>query len=147
MPMRFEQVQLSNGVRFVNDCYNANPQSMLEAFRTVGRAKRAGRFVAVLADMLELGEKTQQLHQELGAHAAQLGVDELYLLGNEAERTADGARRAGMESSHIHVFQDIAELNTTLMNAVHAGDVCLVKASRGMKLERVVNALKQKFGI
>lgn len=147
MPMRFEQVQLSNGVRLVNDCYNANPQSMLEAFRTVGRAKRAGRFVAVLADMLELGEKTQQLHEELGAHAAQLGVDELYLLGNEAEQTARGASRAGMESTRIHIFQDIAELNASLMNTVHAGDVCLVKASRGMKLERVVNALKQKFGI
>lgn len=147
MPMRFEQVQLSNGVRLVNDCYNANPQSMLEAFRTVGRAKRAGRFVAVLADMLELGEKTQQLHQELGEHAARLGVDELYLLGNEAECTAAGARRAGMENSRIHVFQDIVELNTALMNTVQAGDVCLVKASRGMKLERVVHAFKQKFGI
>ena len=146
MPMRFEQVQLMNGVRLVNDCYNANPQSMLEALRTVGSAKRAGRFVAVLGDMLELGEQTQSLHRELGERVADHGVDELFLLGNEAKNIADAAIKAGMSANRVHIFAQVEELSQSLIAELSAGDVCLVKASRGMKLERVVNALKQKFG-
>jgi len=146
MAMRFECVQLSNGVRLVNDSYNANPQSMKAAFRTVGAAKRAGRFVAVLGDMFELGEQASALHQEVGEAAAKAGVGKIFVIGDHAEDLARGAARAGLNSSHVSIVSDIDELTSMVMRDMKAGDVVLVKGSRGMRMERVVEYLKREIG-
>jgi UDP-N-acetylmuramoyl-tripeptide--D-alanyl-D-alanine ligase len=148
MSMRFERVQLANGVRVVNDSYNANPESMRAAFRTVGSAKRAGRFVAALGDMLELGESSAELHRQVGMVAAQMGVESLYLVGDFAEDIAEGARKEGLDSSQIFVCTEGAEnIGRILENELHAGDVLLVKGSRGMKMEKVVEYLKSSIGM
>jgi UDP-N-acetylmuramoyl-tripeptide--D-alanyl-D-alanine ligase len=146
MAMRFERIQLSNGVRMVNDSYNANPESMKAAFRTVGAAKRAGRFIAVLGDMLELGEASPRLHEEIGEEAAKLGVERMYVAGNFASSVAKGAISAGLGKDNILVRDDVEGIGEELMGELRPGDVLLVKGSRGMRMERVVMKLKDSIG-
>lgn len=148
MAMRMERIQLANGARVVNDSYNANPESMKAAFRTVGSAKRAGRFVAALGDMLELGESSAALHRQVGEAAAQMGVGLLYLGGDFADETAAGARAGGLPDSAIVVCAGGAEeIGRLLEEELRAGDVLLVKGSRGMRMERVVEQLKSAIGM
>lgn len=147
MAMRFEQVQLANGVRVVNDSYNANPESMKAAFRAVGAAKRAGRFIAALGDMLELGEASNELHREVGEAAARMGVERLYVLGDHVADFAAGARRGGFDESAIMICEGGADQMARLLEReMRAGDVLLVKGSRGMRMERVVEYLKNEIG-
>ena len=147
LKMRFEQVQLANGVRLVNDCYNANPGSMEMAFRTVGSAKRAGRFIAVLGDMLELGGKSPELHRDLGKKAVEHGANKLFLVGSFSKNIAEGAISAGILSKDIVRVEKKEDLNPILEKEVKKGDVVLVKASRGMGLETVAHFLKDTYGI
>ena len=146
MALRFERLQLANGARVVNDSYNANPESMRAAFRTVGAAKRAGRFIAALGDMLELGESAAVLHRQVGEDAAALGVERLYVLGDFAAEVAEGAARGGLSESDIAVCEDAEQMARLAAQELHAGDVLLVKGSRGMRMERVVDYLKNEIG-
>lgn len=147
LKMRFEQIQLTNGVRLVNDAYNANPLSMEAAFRAVGSAKRAGRFIAVLGDMKELGESAAALHRETGKKAAAHGVSRLFLIGEFAEYFAEGARDAGLLPESITIAGNEAELTRKIMEVMQAGDVVLIKGSRAMQLENVVEILKERHGL
>lgn len=148
MAMRLERVQLANGVRIVNDSYNANPESMKAACRTVGAAKRAGRFVAALGDMLELGEASAELHRQVGEAAAGLGVSRLFIVGDFAEAMAHGARQGGLGDSEITICAGgIEQLSRLLEEELRAGDVLLVKGSRGVRMERVVDHLKKTIGM
>ncbi len=146
MAMRMEQIQLAGGVRLVNDSYNANPGSMRAAFRTVGAARRAGRFIAALGDMLELGEQSHALHREIGAAAAEMGVERLYTVGSFSSDIAEGAIAKGLHRSFVVACADVEDLSRRIEKEVNAGDVVLVKASRGMKMERVVEYLKNHMG-
>lgn len=146
MSMRFERVQLANGVCLVNDSYNANPQSMKVAFRTVGKARRAGRFIAVLGDMLELGEQSKALHREVGSEVAKAGVDYLFVFGKDAFDIAKGAVASGLDIGKISRHDQIEALNESVEKEIKPGDVVLVKGSRGMKMERVVEHLKHNIG-
>lgn len=145
--MRFEQIQLANGVRLVNDAYNANPLSMAAAFKTVNRAKRAGRFIAVLGDMKELGERSPELHWEVGKNAVENGVEKLFVLGEFASHLAKGAREAGLKLGQIIEAKNPDEVADLLENEMIAGDIVLIKASRAMRLETIVEELKERFGI
>ncbi|MDZ4225026.1 MAG: UDP-N-acetylmuramoyl-tripeptide--D-alanyl-D-alanine ligase, partial [bacterium] len=147
LKMRFEQIQLANGVRLVNDAYNANPVSMEAAFRAVGAAKRAGRFIAVLGDMKELGEKSAVLHQEVGQKAAAYGVTKLFVIGEFAKDLAAGASREAQSPVVVRIAKNMEELIDAVTKEIGAGDVILVKASRVLQLEKVAEALKEKFGI
>ncbi|MBN1282180.1 MAG: UDP-N-acetylmuramoyl-tripeptide--D-alanyl-D-alanine ligase [Proteobacteria bacterium] len=146
MAMRLERTQLANGARMVNDSYNANPGSMRAAFRTVGAAKRAGRFVVALGDMLELGEQSAELHREVGRAAAEAGADPIYVLGDFAQEVSGGALQAGLSESSLIVCDDAEQMGRLLGQELRAGDVLLVKGSRGMRMERVVDHLKQEIG-
>ncbi len=146
MAMRFERVQLASGARVVNDSYNANPESMRAAFRTVGAAKRAGRFVAAIGDMLELGGASADLHRQLGEDAVRMGVEFLFVVGDFADQVAEGAQAAGLPASRIVECDDVDELSREVETELKAGDVLLVKGSRGMKMERVVEHLKTEIG-
>lgn len=147
MKMRMERVQLENGVQVINDSYNANPESMQMALRTVAAAKRAGRFMAVLGDMLELGPATVDRHRELGERAVRAGVDRLFVMGAQARAVADGARGAGLPEVALCVAPQIDALQAAVAAEARSGDIVLVKGSRGMQMERVVEFLKQQFGV
>ncbi|MBI2341276.1 MAG: UDP-N-acetylmuramoyl-tripeptide--D-alanyl-D-alanine ligase, partial [Deltaproteobacteria bacterium] len=147
MKMRMERVQLANGVQLINDSYNANPSSMHAAFRTVSGAKRAGRFIAVLGDMLELGETSSEKHSELGKNAASFGVAKLFVTGSYAKDVADGARKNGLDSANVAVAADAEELKKLVISEIKTGDIVLVKGSRGMRMEQVVEYLKDNVGV
>ncbi len=146
MAMRFERIQLANGARMVNDSYNANPESMRAAFRTVGSATRAGRFIVALGDMLELGDQSPDFHRGVGEAAAEMGASPIYVLGDFASEVADGAMSAGVSESSIVVCDDAEQMSRLIEKDLRAGDVLLVKGSRGMRMERVVDYLKQEIG-
>jgi UDP-N-acetylmuramoyl-tripeptide--D-alanyl-D-alanine ligase len=134
--LRGEHVALPNGVVVINDCYNANPLSMRAALDDLAtQAPSGGRRVAVLGDMLELGPDEEREHRDLGAYAASSGVDVLIAVGPLSASTAsafDGETRRAADAS------EAAEVAREL---VQPGDIVLVKASRGIGLETVAEAL------
>jgi UDP-N-acetylmuramoyl-tripeptide--D-alanyl-D-alanine ligase len=132
--LRGDRLALPGGVVVVNDCYNANPMSMRAALDDLAATAR-GRTVAVLGDMLELGPEERRFHEEVGRHAADAGVDVLVAVGPRASAIADSF--AG-ESHRVATAGDAAEI---LPGLVEPGDTVLVKASRGIGLEVVTEAL------
>lgn len=133
------QVISHRGVTFLNDAYNANPNSMAAALRTLKSVACSGKKVAVLGDMLELGEISASAHYDVGALAADVPVDYLFLFGEYAEDIARGAKEAGMLSEDIAIGKSHATLGAMLTDTVTAGDTVLVKASRCMALERILD--------
>jgi len=124
-------------LHLLDDCYNANPHSMAAAIATLMDLGHKGATAAVLGDMLELGPEAAAHHEALGALAAQAGVGQILALGEFAEHTVAGARSQGADAS---VLPDI-EAATRRVTALPEGAWCLVKGSRGMRLERLVEAL------
>ncbi len=141
---RLRLERLAGGALLVDDCYNANPLSMGAALRTLASLARAegGRAVAVLGDMLELGPGELELHRQVGAEAAAAGLHRLHCFGPRARALADGAAAAGLPAARILHTEDVAALAAAARDGLAAGDVLLVKASRGMRLERLVEALR-----
>ncbi len=140
-PLRMRSVILERGgVRVINDCYNANPGSVRAALDLTADIPVRGRRVAVLGDMLELGEAGESLHEGIGRHAAGR-VDVLLGTGALSAYTVRGAREAGLDPRRALHFEDRDELVHHLEQEVSEGDLVLVKGSRGMALESVVEAL------
>lgn len=129
-----------SGVVVVNDAYNANPQSTIAALDTITAMSCEGRRWAVLGFMAELGDQTGPGHQEVGAHAAGVGVDGLLVVEARAGGIVDGARGAGF-TGELLTAADAAEAADTIRRIVDAGDVVLVKGSRSAGLETVAAAL------
>lgn len=139
--MRMEVLETADGVTIVNDSYNANPTSMRAALRTLADFAVEGQRVAVLGDMAELGSYTELAHFDLGEHVAALGLDRLVTVGEKAARIGDGAVAAGMTPDRVERCADAECAVGYLGSMLHAGDVVLVKASRVMELEKVVEGL------
>jgi UDP-N-acetylmuramoyl-tripeptide--D-alanyl-D-alanine ligase len=135
------QVLSHHGVQIINDCYNANPASMKAALQLLGEWTPAHDRVAVLGDMLELGRETQQLHREVGRFAAGLPLSRLIACGDLGREIAAGAREAGMSEHAVVELSDAAAAAELLKKSVRRGDVILVKASRGMRMEQIVQSL------
>ena len=139
-PHRLELVR-SGGVAILDDCYNANPASMAEALWLLGAieipAGAARR--AVLADMLELGPESESFHEGVGRRVPADAT--LYVAGSFAAATARGAAAAGLPSERVRRFDDVEAMAAAVRADAKPGDLVLVKGSRGMRLERVVNAL------
>jgi UDP-N-acetylmuramoyl-tripeptide--D-alanyl-D-alanine ligase len=131
------------GVRIYDDSYNSNPRA-LEAALTSLAGLPAGRKVAVLADMLELGEGEAAFHRQAGETAARAGWNVLVAVGPLAAHIAAGAEAAGMAAAAIHRFADSGAAAAAIAAIVRDGDLVLVKGSRGMKTEQVVGALKAR---
>lgn len=141
-PMRMEVKRLANGVTLVDDAYNASPLSMKVALQALAEAT-ATRRIAVLGGMRELGGEAERLHREVGAAAAGHGVDLLIVVGDEGRWIADGAVAAGLSASRVAHFPDVASAAHELPGRLQSGDVVLVKASRGVRLEGVTGALER----
>jgi murE/murF fusion protein len=148
---RLAVTELSGGIKVVNDAYNANPASMAAGLRTVASFGQAGcRHMAALGDMLELGATSGQLHGEIGALVAALGYDYLAATGAQASVVAQAAVANGMAEDAVRVCGDpqaMAQWFVQLLGQGHlgAGDWLLVKGSRGMRMERLLEALEQQI--
>ncbi len=125
-----------NGVRIINDTYNANPESMRAAIDTLMRMKRSGRAIAVLSDMLELGTLSAAEHAGVGAYIDQKRPDAVFTTGTESR-----AIHGNITFGHKAYFEKKKDLIAGLKQFVRPGDLVLVKGSRSMKMEEVVNAL------
>lgn len=136
--MRME-IRKAAGFKIVSDCYNANPSSTRMALQTIGNMGIRGSRIAVLGDMLELGKMSKNLHNEIGKLVPEMNFDLLLAVGPDAKEIVKGAASAGM--SQAYHFETVQEVIEFLTDVVAEGDVVLVKGSRGMHMEQVVDAL------
>jgi UDP-N-acetylmuramoyl-tripeptide--D-alanyl-D-alanine ligase len=141
--MRWQSVKMENSVEIVNDAYNANPESVKAVLNVFARMKCDGRRIVVLGDMLELGGFTPQFHRDVGADAAASAPDLLCLVGEfSSKHTAEGALDAGFDRERLLLFDDAVAAANQLKAMARSGDLILLKGSRGMMLERVVNQMR-----
>lgn len=150
---RMQFMTLPGGVKVLNDCYNANPASMAAALQTVSSFGTSGnkcRRFALLGDMLELGHDAKRAHTEVGRLVAALGYDQLAVTGSFAGHVVSGACSVGMSKEKAFAFSSTLEIadwiyNEMLQGRVTKGDWLLVKGSRGMRMEEVLQELERRF--
>jgi len=136
------QVERIHGVTVVADCYNANPVSMRAALETFGAMTTVGRRAAVFGDMLELGEESIHFHENLGGEAAKK-VDALWAVGRYAGLVAESARAHGLKGP-ARGGADLGEIADEVFDYLRPGDALLVKGSRGMRLEELVERFRAR---
>jgi len=143
---RGELLRLPGGITLIDDAYNSSPSALQRSLEIVAGAAGSARKVAVLGEMLELGSHAPGLHRTCGEAAFRSGLDLLVAVGGAAAaELADGARAAGMPTTSVfHVAEREAAIHETLRR-VRPGDLVLVKGSRGIGLEAVVDRLKREF--
>ena len=139
-PMRSE-IRRHGGVIYLYDCYNANPDSVKAALDVLVELDPERRTIAVLGDMLELGVKGNQFHQEIGRYAAKKNVSQLIACGTFGPMMKKGAQ-AVRSNVQITVVEDAVEAGECLRTFVKRGDIVLIKASRGAQMERVFDAIR-----
>jgi UDP-N-acetylmuramoyl-tripeptide--D-alanyl-D-alanine ligase len=130
----------ANGIRVLDDAYNANADSTLAALETLCALPLQGRRVAVLGDMNELGAHSEAAHAEAGHRAAELGIGQLFAVGKMAAITARAAREAGL--NRVIELADVEAAMKAVKQFLKTGDVVLLKASRAAHLERIAETLK-----
>ncbi len=141
-PMRLETHRLEDiGVILINDAYNANPFSMRKAIEYLSRFN--GRKIAVLGDMLELGDYSRQAHFDIGKAVAEAGVDLFLILGEYADDYANGALKAGMRADRIIKFDSRELLAEFLKDKISKGDIVLFKASRACAFDIIFAEVKR----
>lgn len=139
--MRQKVVEI-NGITSIEDCYNASPDSMKAGVTTLAGIK-ACKKIAVLSDMLELGEYSEQAHYDVGRMAAENKIDYLLCVGSDAKYIVDGARDNGLLNAYL--FDSKQSLTDKLFEIAEKGDAVLFKASRGMKLEEVISEIYKRW--
>lgn len=137
--MRLQVERGREGFLLINDAYNASPASVRAALELLVESRSGGQAVAVLGDMLELGEGTAEAHRKIGEYAAQLGVDRLVGVGPLSANTVRGAQEAGLGLAEA--YETTAAAARALVGTLRPKDVVLVKGSRGMHMEEIVQEL------
>lgn len=136
---RLQVLRSARGFTILDDCYNANPASMVAALEVLGQIKADGR-MAVLGDMLELGPHAAEMHRDVGREAASRGLALLVAVGDHAHHLREGAL-TGMTPEQVVAAADVEQCADIILQAARPGDAVLVKASRAMALERIVEKL------
>lgn len=139
---RSEILTLPDGVTIINDCYNSNPLAMERMLETLADWPGARRRLVVAGEMLELGPTSPELHREVGQKCAQIGLEWLIAVQGNARFVLEGATAAGLPASHGRFFTDAKSAGVFLKNVIEPGDVILVKGSRAVRLETVIEMLK-----
>lgn len=140
------EVIRTGGVTIVDDSYNSNPKALSRALAMLAGETRCTRRMAIIGEMLELGVASPELHRAAGAEAARSHVSALVAVGGaNAQAIAEGAIDAGMAASRVHYVKTSSEAADLAATLVTSGDVVLVKGSRGIRTEVVVDRLKAEF--
>jgi MurE/MurF fusion protein len=142
--------ELPGGLKVVNDAYNANPASMAAGLRTVAAFGANCRHVAVLGDMLELGAASAELHAGIGTLVAELGYEYLLLTGTQASAVAQSALASGVQPENVQIFPNpraVADRLCRMLDdgSLGKGDWLLLKGSRGMRMEQLLDELEQRL--
>jgi UDP-N-acetylmuramoyl-tripeptide--D-alanyl-D-alanine ligase len=140
-PMRMEVAPLKGGEILINDAYNANPSSMELALETLVEAKGKGRAIAVLGDMLELGDFSEEAHQRIGQKMSELSIDFLLAMGEKAPVVIESAIRHGFPRGKARIVENHSEAVSLLRQMIQKGDWILIKGSRGMAMEKIAEGL------
>ncbi|MDO9516337.1 MAG: UDP-N-acetylmuramoyl-tripeptide--D-alanyl-D-alanine ligase [Syntrophales bacterium] len=143
---RMDIHRLKGGGTVIDDSYNANPASVMEALKTLGELKGKNESIVILGDMLELGGETERLHEEIGRAIKDTGVNTLFLRGKFSESVARGALERGFREDHIYFAETPDGIMDVLHSLVREGDWILVKGSRRMKMEDFLHAILEEFG-
>ncbi len=136
------QIKQIGGVQFLDDSYNANPDSMKAALRTLVELDAEGKRIAVLGEMRELGAESERGHREVGETAATLGLDQLITIGDVAELIAEGARTGGLDK--VWSARSTAEAAKLLGEVAEPGDLVLIKGSRAARTEEVIEQFRSQ---
>ncbi len=142
--MRMEVKRIGD-IRVINDSYNSNPLSMKQAIESLRDITTKGRKILVAGDMLELGNLSSRFHHLVGRQAAESGIDLLVAVGKLSEHVAKGAQEAGMSGKKIKLCNLTKEACETVKGLIRKGDTVLVKGSRAMKMEDIVQVLEAEF--
>jgi UDP-N-acetylmuramoyl-tripeptide--D-alanyl-D-alanine ligase len=146
-PHRGKVLRLTAGVTVLDDSYNSSPSALAGALVTLARAPGAGRRIAFLGEMLELGSHTEVLHRDSGRRAARAGLERLVTIGGDPARImAEAAAAAGIPASCVYHVASSEEAAGLVVGLVGPGDLVLVKGSRGIATDRVVDRLVEEFG-
>lgn len=137
------------GITVIDDCYNASPESMRAAIDVLVSmaAKKNARPAALLGDMLELGEYSRLMHDQLGQYAAQMQVQKLFCYGMMADIVAEAAIKKGIRAENVFVCLDTRDaqgMADMILQAIGPGDILLVKASRAVQAERIIECIKKR---
>ena len=128
-----------NGIKIINDSYNASPDSMFAAINVLDEISGDNRKIAILGDMLELGEFAMDAHMEVGRFAFSKKIDYIITVGKMGKYIAKGAITAGADSSKVISFEDVSSVKDFISKFVQKSDVILIKGSRGMKMEGIIS--------
>jgi len=143
--MRGEVLRFREGFSVIDDSYNSNPRALFEMVSTVCANRESGRAIVVAGEMLELGPSGGELHRDAGKQIARLGVELLIGVRGLAQEIVHGAREEGMNPNAALFTATPEEAASILIPQVRPGDLILVKGSRGVKTEIVVERIKQNF--
>ena len=138
--------QLENGIKIINDAYNASFESMQASLKYLAEFKQ-NRKIAVLGDMLELGEYSQQLHEQVGEEVCKNKIDILISSGKDAKYIVQKAKEKGMPEKNIFYFEKKDDMQKQLEKIMQIGDVILLKASNGMRFFDIVEKMKNEKGV
>ena len=139
------QIIREKGITFINDAYNANPSSMTAAFNTVSAMTRKGKIYLVLGDMFELGDHAHQLHRDVLVNALGINPDLICIMGRHMIEAAESIN--GHSRDRIERFENHQMLAGFLAGRLQGNDIVLVKGSRGMAMEKVIDNLQENWGI
>lgn len=132
-----------NGIKIINDAYNASPQSMEAAINVLCDIGKGKRTFAVLGDMLELGHISLDAHTQIGGYAAKIGCSFIVCVGENGRYIYQGALDNGVPQNRVFHFSDTKSASDFLKGILNTGDVVLVKGSRGMKMESIVSSISE----
>ncbi len=139
-------ISLGKNVRLLDEAYNSNPDSLEATLSAFSAMKGKSSGLLVLGDMLEIGPDTAEAHEKAGRQMGGAGFAHLFCLGEMGEYLAKGAKEAGMDPRRVHPAKDYAEILENLGDLVEEGDWILVKGSRKMRMERIVEGLIERLG-
>ena len=146
-PRRGKVIRLRNGVTLVDDTYNSSPAALAQVLVSLGRDRSHRRCVAVLGEMMELGERAPRLHRESGRTAATAGFAVVIAVGGDnAAALAEGARAAGLPDDAVVTCADSIEAADVATGRIAPGDLVLVKGSHLVRTEVVADRLKERWG-
>lgn len=146
---RRQKIYDVGGITVIDDCYNASPESMRAAIDVLVSmaAKKNARPAALLGDMLELGEYSRLMHDQIGQYAAQMQIQKLFCFGMMADIVAEAAIKKGIRAENVFVSLDTRDaqgMADMILSALGPGDILLVKASRAIAAERVIECMKKR---
>lgn len=139
--MRMELITSKDGFAILNDTYNASPASVVSALKTLASMRKYKRKIAVLGDMLELGDYSHKAHRDIGSVVVKNGIDMLVTVGPLAKVIAEGAVESGFPKTALLSYADSSEAAHALAGRFSQGDVILIKGSRGVKMDEIVRVL------